>query len=219
MTKEIKQAGDYVYIAMTDRLVLFPHNATTATVWDMEDGRSLGLLEGHTSKISRASLNSIKKTAVTVSDDETNQVYAVKIWCLETMQCTSNLTTTNAASMLLIDRLLLGSRDGPIKVWDIGGSTPVALMDLQGHTGCTYSIDTSDSSNVALSGSSDHSVRLWDLRTGQCVRVMEGHEDEVNSVSMDSACKTAVSGSDGMAVKLWDLGLSLIHISEPTRPY
>jgi WD40 repeat protein len=91
-------------------------------------------------------------------------------------------------------------------VWDIGGSTPVALMDLQGHTDYTCSIDASDSSNVALSGSSDHSMRLWDLRTGQCVRVMEGHEGDVYSVSMDSACKTAVSGSDDNTVKLWDLG-------------
>ena len=113
------------------------------------------------------------------------------------MQCTANLTATSRTAVgLLKDRLVLGSRDGPLKVWDFGGSAPVALMDLQGHTGYIRSIDASDSSNVALSGSYDHSARLWDLRTGQGVRVMEGHEDEVNSVSMDSACKTAVSGSD-----------------------
>ena len=211
MTKEIKYDADcYVYLSISDRLVLFPQNATTAAVWDMEDGRSLGLLEGHTSNIVRASLNSIKTTAVTVSDDETNQVHPVKIWCLETMQCTANLTTTFPFAKLLKDRLLLGSRDGPIKVWDVGGSTPVALMDLEGHTDCPWSIDAWDTSNVALSGSQDKSVRLWDLRTGQCVRVMEGHSNFVWSVSMDSACKTAVSGS---------YDLSLIHISEPTRPY
>jgi WD40 repeat protein len=79
-------------------------------------------------------------------------------------------------------------------------------MDLLGHTDYTYSIGASDSSNVALSGSVDHSVRLWDLRTGQCVRVMDGHTDNILSVSMDSACKTAVSGSSDTAVKLWDLG-------------
>jgi WD40 repeat protein len=92
-------------------------------------------------------------------------------------------------------------------VWDIGGSAPVALMDLQGHTDYIWWIDASDNSNVALSGSKDHSVRLWDLRTGQCVKVMEAHEDEVKSVSMDSVCKTAVSGSGEVnALKLWDLG-------------
>jgi WD40 repeat protein len=122
------------------------------------------------------------------------------------MQCTANLTATSSVVGVLNDRILLGFGDGPIKVWDIGGSTPVALMDLEGHTDITLSIDASDSSNVALSGSRDKSVRLWDLRTGQCVRVMEGHADDVWSISMDSTCKTAVSGSWDEKVKLWDLG-------------
>ena len=48
------------------------------------------------------------------------------------------------AAGLLKDRLLLGSSSGPIKVWDIGGSTPVALMDLEGLADCPWSIDASD---------------------------------------------------------------------------
>jgi len=139
-------------------------------------------------------------------DNNANDVYPFKIWSLETMQCTANLTATSLAAGLLKDRLLLGSSSGPIKVWDVGGSTPVSLMDLEGHTLDILSIDASDTSNVALSGSLNKSVRLWDLRTGQCVRVMEGHSHEVTSVSMDSACKTAVSGSFDESVKLWDLG-------------
>ena len=206
-TKEVKRDMQYVYIAMSDRLVLFPHNRTSTMVWDMEDGRSLGLLEENTSSISTASLNSLKNTAVTVTDlDDANQVYPVKIWSLETMQCTANLTATNPVARLLNDRILLGSEDGPIKVWDIGGSNPAALMDLEGHSDAIWSIDASDTSNAALSGSFDKSVRLWDLRTGQCVRIMEGHSHWVTSVSMDSACKTAVSGSRDEKVKLWDLG-------------
>ena len=182
------------------------------------DNRSLGQLEGHTSRpIVKALMNDIKKTAVTIAN-YVNGVSAVKIWILETMQCTANLTAaSNWAAGLLKDRLMLGSLDGPIKVWDIGGSTQEALMDLQGHTGYTYLIDALDSSNVALSGSFDHSVRLWDFRTGQCVRVMEGHEDQVCSVSMDLTCKTAVSGSEDTTVKLWDLGIGrCIETYEPT---
>ena len=215
MTKEIKRDGDCVaYIAMSDRLVLFPNGETSTTVWDMENGRSLGLLEGHTNMIEQASLNSVEKAAVTIAipDEYEDEDTAVKVWSLETMQCTANLTATNAVTKLLNDRLLLGSKDGPIKVWDIGGSTPVALMDLEGHSKVLWdsirSIDASDTSNVALSGSEDKSVRLWDLRTGQCTRVLEawGHTNWVLSVSMDSACKTAVSGSMDEMVKLWDLG-------------
>ena len=187
--------------------MLFPNTKTSTTVWDMEDDRSVGVLEGHTSTIFSAQINNNGSMAVTipcepvVHDDE---LRAVKVWNLGTMQCTASLISSRLlASTLLQDRLLLGSYDGTIKVWDIGGSTPVALMDLEGHTGF---ITASDTSNIVLSGSHDKSMRLWDLRTGQCVRVMEGHNDAVRSVSMDSACRNIVSGSDDKTAKLWDLG-------------
>ena len=209
MTKEIKREAVCVYVAMSDRLVLFPHNGATAMIWDMENDRSLGLLGGHTSRIGKAFLHNVENMVVTAAmpDNNANDVYPFKIWSLETMQCTANLTATSLAAGLLKDRLLLGSSSGPIKLWGVGGSTPVALMDLEGHSDAIYqSIDASDTSNAAISGSSDKSVRLWDLRTGQCVRVMEGHANDVYSVSMDSAFKTAVSGSSDKMVKLWDLG-------------
>ena len=193
---------------MSDRLVLFPNNKTSTKVWDMLDDRSVGVLEGHTASIISAKINNDGSMAVTIAGDADDaELYAVKIWSLGTMQSTANLmSTADEGVAILKDRLLLGSEDGPIKVWDIGGSTPVALLDLDEHTDIIWSITASDTSNVALSGSHDESVRLWDLRTGQCVRVMEGQDDMVKSVSMDSTCKTAVSGSPEGVVKLWDLG-------------
>ena len=90
----------------------------------MEGDQCLGLLEGHTCPIRYASLNNIGKAAVTVGVGDENGVRSLKIWSLETMQCTANLTATSedSAARLLKDRLLVGSNDGPIKVWDIGGA-------------------------------------------------------------------------------------------------
>ena len=196
----------YPHFAMLDRLVLYPNTKTSTIVWDMEDDRIMGVLEGHTNMVVASALHTTGGTAVTIAWME-SLPNAVKIWSLETVKCTANLTSTSDASIsLLKDRLLLGSSDGPIKVWDIGGSAPVALMDLHGHINGITTITASDASNVALSGSCDMSMRLWDLRSGQCVRTMEEHENEINSVSMDSACRTAVSGSDDGKAKLWDLG-------------
>ena len=76
---------------------------------------------------------------------------------------------------------------GLMEVWDIAGSEPVAIMDLKGHCQIVSSIIVSESLNSVLSGSRDRSVRLWDLRTGQCVRVVEGHNNDVLSVSMQDS--------------------------------
>ena len=214
MTKEINtddwsdemQDGIRPYLAMSDRLLLFPNSEMSTLVWDMEDERGVGVLEGHTARIVNASFDTTGGKAVTFACDKEFGPCAVKVWSLDTMQCTADLTSPTYVFSLLGDRLLLDSEKGPIKVWDIGGSAPVALMDLEGHDGAVYSISASDVSNIALSGSNDGTVRLWDLRTAQCVRVMEGHTDTVRSVSMDSACQTAVSGADDMMVKVWDLG-------------
>ena len=197
------------YVALSDRLVLFPHGLNSTIVWDMEDNRSTGVLEGHTNIVQDAAINDDATMSLTMSHNN-GVAWPVKIWSLGTMQCTANLTSSSYIHSLFKDCLLLES-ENTIKVWDIGGSTPVALMDLEGHAHTVnhisvYSIVASCTSNVALSGSALGYLCLWDLRTGKCVRVMEGHTDAVWSVSMDSACKTAVSGSDDRSVKLWDLG-------------
>ena len=192
-------------IAMSDRLVLYQDDEASTMVWDIENDRSLGVLEYHSYGVLNVAMNCTESTAVSIGADSPEM--EVMIWSLDTMQCTANLTSTDFTTCLLKDRLLLGSSDGPIKMWDIGGSAPMALMDLLGHRETVSSITAMDTSNTALSGSIRSGiVRMWDLRTGNCVRIMEGHTDRVYSVSMDSAGQTAVSGSRDMTAKIWDLG-------------
>ena len=55
-----------------------------------------------------------------------------------------------------------------------------------------------------LTGSADHTVRLWDVESGQCVKVFVGHTDAVNSVRFSADGKRFVTGSaDGTAI-LWE---------------
>ena len=47
----------------------------------------------------------------------------------------------------------------------------------------------------ALSGSADKTVRLWDVETGRCLRVLEGHTDGVLSVAWSADQRRALSGA------------------------
>ena len=151
--------------------------------------------------------------ALRIKDVATRGILAVsaqlngppRLWNLETMQCTASLPRMSDvwSTYCTESKVLLGAV-GRIKLWHVAASSPVPLPDLLGHTDLIYCIKASAS--MALSGSGDKTVRLWDLRTGKCVRTMLGHTGSVFSVDMDGHCRTAVSGSEDKAVKLWDLG-------------
>ena len=93
-------------------------------------------------------------------------------------------------------------------MWDIAAELPAAVLEFEDLGGAVYvfEVKASESSSLALSCGEDKLVRLWYLRTGGCVRIMDGHTEAVLSVDMDSGCRTAVSGSADTSVKVWDLG-------------
>jgi serine/threonine protein kinase len=57
----------------------------------------------------------------------------------------------------------------------------------------------------AISGSMDHTLRLWDLRTGREERCLTGHTDGVVSVSVSPTGDEALSASLDGTLRLWDL--------------
>jgi WD40 repeat protein len=64
-----------------------------------------------------------------------------------------------------------------------------------------------------VSGGLDRTLKLWDIRTGQCYRTLAGHSELiytllVGSVQLEdeaSARFTAISGSLDESIKFWDL--------------
>jgi small GTP-binding protein len=57
----------------------------------------------------------------------------------------------------------------------------------------------------ALSGAQDKTVRLWDVETGRCLRVLEGHTERVYCVAWSPDHRRAFSGADDKTVRLWDV--------------
>ncbi|ETO05801.1 hypothetical protein RFI_31595, partial [Reticulomyxa filosa] len=67
--------------------------------------------------------------------------------------------------------------------------------------------------NTILSGSSDKSVRLWDIRSGQQIQVFNGHKMSVHAVEYSSFVindssdnsKVICSGSLDNTIRFWDI--------------
>lgn len=56
-----------------------------------------------------------------------------------------------------------------------------------------------------VSTSDDHTLRMWDISSGLCIRTYKGHTAGVNDVSFNRNGKYMLSASDDRTVKLWDV--------------
>ena len=134
----------------------------------------------------------------------------------------ANLSNARLHDARLDRTVLLGATldaDAAVQVAGISGAAlpgSRVVPQLAGSSGCTAVTHLAGGALLAT-GHIDGTVRLWDPATGAPLRTLEGHTARVRALAADpTGGWLASAGADG-TVRLWDL--SLIHISEPTRPY
>ena len=76
---------------------------------------------------------------------------------------------------------------------------------LKGHTSDVRSVAFSPDSTQIVSGSSDRTVRLWDVQSSHLKATLEGHTYGVYSVAFSPDGNYIVSGSSDETVRLWDV--------------
>jgi len=81
---------------------------------------------------------------------------------------------------------------------------PALLRTLEGHKGPVECVSVIPDGRLAVSGSQDTKLRLWDLETGACLRTF-GRGGCVSCVSTTPDGRHAVSGSYDKTLRLWDL--------------
>jgi WD40 repeat protein len=79
------------------------------------------------------------------------------------------------------------------------------LRILIGHTARVTAVAVDAQGRIAVSGSGDETVRVWDLQREQCTATLQGHTSAVLAVAMDAQGRIAVSGSHDRTVRVWDL--------------
>ncbi len=58
---------------------------------------------------------------------------------------------------------------------------------------------------ILISGSTDKTVRILEIETGNCINVFHGHRDRVFAVDFNSKQEVLASGSIDNTIKLWNL--------------
>ena len=81
------------------------------------------------------------------------------------------------------------------------------VLSRQGHTAEIVSLNFNRTGNQIITGSFDHTVRVWDVRAPKAaVHVLAGHHGEISSTQYDYSGDLCLSGSIDRTAKIWDIG-------------
>jgi WD40 repeat protein/serine/threonine protein kinase len=112
-----------------------------------------------------------------------------------------------------------GGYDKLVMIWNPDEVSPVNIaariegqpdpkpnyLRLAGHDGPVRSVAFSPKGTLVLSGSEDHSVRVWDPAAGEAVKALRGHGGIVRSCTFSPDGEWVLSGGEDQSVRLWDV--------------
>eukprot|EP01125_Pyxidicula_operculata_P001562 TRINITY_DN11414_c0_g1_i1.p1 TRINITY_DN11414_c0_g1~~TRINITY_DN11414_c0_g1_i1.p1 ORF type:complete len:413 (+),score=97.53 TRINITY_DN11414_c0_g1_i1:42-1280(+) len=98
---------------------------------------------------------------------------------------------------------ITGSLDNTIKIWDM--NTMQTRTNIQHENGIVKIALVPNQQFLFVSCSLDHSVVLWDARSGEAVKTLNGHTDQVLDFSFCSDNNTILSCGEDKVVRMWTL--------------
>ncbi|KAK1282559.1 Coatomer subunit beta'-2 [Acorus calamus] len=111
------------------------------------------------------------------------------------MQVTFNPKDTNTFASASLDRT--------IKIWNLGSPDPNFTLDahLKGVNCVDYF--TGGDRPYLITGSDDHTAKVWDYQTKSCVQTLEGHTHNVSAVCFHPELPIIMTGSEDGTVRIW----------------
>lgn len=101
------------------------------------------------------------------------------------------------------DHIVSCSKDSSICVWDRKDPKYAVKQRFSGHVGPVNAVQISG--DMVASAGGDSTVRLWSIKSGQCIREFLGHTRGLACVRFSSCLTRLVTGSNDSTIRIWDL--------------
>ncbi len=193
------------------RLLLSGSDDGTIRMWDLQEGKSLGMLGTQGAPVVQLAIIPRRLAVVAFSE------YDFQLWNILDRSGLGkdkfdyywqNVVAVDPARMLVaLQDTTLSGDEFRLKIWDILNS-----QDGRESLSMVASFRTSfnaarfvENANQILVGGTDQSLRLIDIASSEVLGQFEGHKDEVTCIAVAETARKCVSGATDGGVLLWDL--------------
>ena len=94
--------------------------------------------------------------------------------------------------------------DSTARLWCTDRPTPVRIF-MGHHSQNVNCLSWHPNCNYLLSGSDDKTIRMWDVQSGRCVRILSGCKFGVNQVKVSPSGQYVAGADYGGIVSIWDI--------------
>lgn len=165
----------------------------TIRLWDSKTSQHLATLTGHGGLVTSIAFSPDGKKLVSGSGDATVRLWSIEtrqqLWSADTPQKRSHAHTKDQ-----VIRDIFGFSPPPSR-------SPFEQLAFQWVLAVAYS---PDGKTLASSGSSDGTIQLWHVDSGDLMQTLAGHTEAVTALTFAPDSKTLVSGSNDDTLRVWE---------------
>uniref|UniRef100_A0A7N6A6K8 FYVE-type domain-containing protein n=1 Tax=Anabas testudineus TaxID=64144 RepID=A0A7N6A6K8_ANATE len=133
--------------------------------------------------------------------------------CSESGQQLGTYRTSTWVSGLQFDvetrHAFVGDQSGQVTILKLEQDNCSLVTTFKGHTGNVTALCWDPVQRVLFSGSSDHSIIMWDIggRKGTAIE-LQGHNDKVQGLCYASHTRQLISGSSDGGIVIWNMDVT-----------
>ena len=194
-----------------DALAALTLNNNTVRLFNLQNGQPGATLTGHTAAIKATAFSPDGKVIATGSDDGT-----LRTWNSENGQLIAQMPVPSPVTSLVMNKdgtqLIAGHADNAIRIWALPVApaadakepppAPMPVKELKGHGGPVTSLVLLAASNEVASGSTDGTVRIWNLENGSAP-FNQNLGSPVTGIAVSADGQTIAGSGEGNLARVW----------------